>query len=68
MENNKMVGDSGHGNAKDKSPLTNLVAFCDRATAVADKGRVTDKASSDKALSNLVQWEISLPMSGGLKL
>lgn len=54
MENNEVIGDSRHGNTKGKSCLANLVAFCDRVTTVADKGRVTDKASLDKALSNLV--------------
>lgn len=67
MEYNEVIGDNRH-NTKGKSYLTNLVAFYDRVTSVADKGRVTDKASLDKVLSSLVQWGVSLPMSGGLEI
>jgi len=37
-----MIGDSLHGFTKGKSCLTDLGAFYDRITALADKGRATD--------------------------
>jgi len=42
MENDEVTGDSQHGFIKGKSCLTNLVIFCDRLTALEDKGRATD--------------------------
>ena len=41
MENKDMTGDSQHAFANGKSCLTNLVAFYDGVTALADKGRAT---------------------------
>jgi len=42
MENKDVMGDSQHGFTKDKSCLTNLVAFYDRVTVLVDNGRATD--------------------------
>jgi len=42
MENKEVTGDSQHGYAKDKSCLTNLVAFSDGITALVEKRRAAD--------------------------
>ncbi|GAB0204774.1 mitochondrial enolase superfamily member 1 [Grus japonensis] len=42
MENKEVITDSHHDFTKDKSCLTNLVAFYDRVTVLVDKGSATD--------------------------
>ena len=42
MENKEVTGDSQCGFTKGKSCLINLVAFCNRVTALVDKERATD--------------------------
>jgi len=42
MENKKVIGDSQHGFTKDKSCLTDLVAFYEGITVLMDKGRATN--------------------------
>jgi len=42
MENKEVTGDRQHGFSKGKSCLMNLMAFCNRITALVDKGRAMD--------------------------
>ncbi|GAB0193216.1 mitochondrial enolase superfamily member 1 [Grus japonensis] len=42
MENKEVIGDSQHGFTEGKSYPANLVAFCNRVTALVDKGSATD--------------------------
>ena len=42
MEDTKMMRDSQHCFTKDKSCLTNLLAFCDGVTTSVDKGKAMD--------------------------
>jgi len=42
MENKEVTGDRQHGFTKDKSCLTNSMAFYNGITALVDKGRATD--------------------------
>jgi len=58
MRNERVIPDSQHTFTRGKSCLTNLVAFCDRVSALVDKGKATDAIYQDLSKAFVVPHHI----------